>query len=228
MSAMEDLLAKIPDTAVRVQVVDDLGKLRWRARDGIKPGDRLNLNDIGEPITMDKSPGRPKTVRVPKRAGPMTPEMTEERLEEIIAARAEAIHHDRLLATIQSNPEKADVLNYVMEGIAEEAAALAFERQLAEEKGDHTSQISARRIVALKGVGDAWLRRKEQAAAAGVDLDSPAFARLLGFVIETFQAAMVDAVIHPASQTTVMTKLARRMADDTDWRNEAQKKIHGS
>jgi hypothetical protein len=137
--------------------------------------------------------------------------------------RRQALSNDDLLEVVKANPESAFVLDYVMLGIAEEAAALGFERTEMERRGQPTSQVSVRRIGALKAIGDSWLKRKDQIASQGVDMDSPAFKRLFGYIMETFKESLVAAGERPEMIETVFAGLSKRL--DADWQREAVKRM---
>lgn len=142
---------------------------------------------------------------------------------EVMKLRRQALSNDDLLEVVKANPESAFVLDYVMLGIAEEAAALGFERTEMERRGQPTSQVSVRRIGALKAIGDSWLKRKDQIASQGVDMDSPAFKRLFGYIMETFKESLVAAGERPEMIETVFAGLSKRL--DADWQREAVKRM---
>jgi hypothetical protein len=134
------------------------------------------------------------------------------------------IEDDPLLHTVATNPEKSEVLDFVMKALAEEAASLGFERKEAERKGEATSQISMRRIGALKAVGDSWLKRKEQISSSGVDLDSPAFKRVFNLITETLGLALADAGLRPEMVETIFAAFSKRVMAD-EWDREALKRM---
>ena len=207
-------LAAIPKHATRVQVVDEFGKTRYRPVRDVADGDTIVLGTKGAPIVMSTRPGRPGKM-------PFIP--TSPRAAEVMKQKEEFLEEDELLAVISTSPEKSEVLDYVLKGLAEEAASLAFERIDAERTGATTSQVSMRRIGALKAVADSWLKRKELIANAGVDMDSPAFKRLFKFVLETLKDTLGDAGIRPEMVETVFTALSKKL--DDDWTREAHKRM---
>lgn len=209
------ILATLPANVTRVQVSDQFGKVKFKKIADILDTDTVLFNGGGTPIVMTGKPGR-KTKPVMK-AGTAD-------IAEMLRAKELAVEEDELLETIKHNPEGSTVLDFVMTGLAEEAASLAFERTEAERKGDSTSQISMRRINALKAVGDSWIKRKEQIANGGVDMDSPAFKRLFQFIMDTFREALEEDVkARPEMIETIFTSLSRRL--DDDWTRDAVKKM---
>lgn len=207
-------LAALPADVTRVQVIDEFGRTKYKKPSDIGDSDQILVDSHGDPIVMQGKPGR-------KKKPDMQP--VNERVGDLIRAKELHLQEDDLLDVIQKNPEASTVLDYVMVGLAEEASSLGFERNEAERNGQPTSQISMRRINALKAVGDSWLKRKEQLAAGGVDMESPAFKRLFQFIMDTFRVALEDAKARPEMIETIFTSLSRKL--DDDWQREATKRM---
>lgn len=208
------ILADLPPDVSRVQVIDEFGKQRFRKRSEVAATDTLVYNSNGDLVVMTGSPGRPQKTELP----PINDAVAAQ-----IRQRRAMMDEDDLLEIVKSNPESGGVLDYVLVGIAEEAAALGFERQEMERKGQPTSQVSIRRINALRAIGDSWLKRKDQIAAQGVDMDSPAFKRLFTFIMSTFKESLVAAGERPEMIETVFASLSKRL--DGDWQREAVKRM---
>jgi len=208
------LLSKVPTGAARIQVVAQDGKTRFKRPEDVVPSDYIVIGNDGCPIVMIGSPGRKKKV---ERVA-ISPD-----LEEMIRQKQDSVRADDLVETVGRDPEDVSVLDYVMRGLAEEAASLGFERDEADRKGNPTSQISMRRINALKAIGDSWLKRKEQSAALGVDLDSPAFDRVFTYIMDTFRDALASCNIRDEAIETIFANLSRRI--DDDWKREAGRRI---
>lgn len=211
------IVATLPPDVSRVQVIDEFGRTKYRKLSEVGDSDQILMDSSGNPITMGKGgPGRPKN-----------PDMQplNDQIKELMRAKEIHLRDDDLLDVVQKNPEASTVLDYVMVGLAEEASSLGFERGEAERKGMPTSQISIRRIGALKAVGDSWLKRKEQIAAGGVDLESTAFRKLFKFIMDTFRETLLeDAKVRDEMVETIFTSLSRRL-DDDNWTREAIKKM---
>lgn len=146
---------------------------------------------------------------------------------EKLRAKAIFMDEDDLFSSIQENPEGTQVLDHVMRGLAEEAASLGFEREDAERQGQGTSQVSMRRINALKAVGDSWLKRREQLAQGSVDVHGPAFKKVYKFIVETVQDALLeDLHMRQEMVDTLFAALDKRQ--DDEWFKEASKRASGS
>lgn len=208
-------LSALPVGVVRVQVTDEFGKTVWRAPHEVQDSDKIVLGQNGVPIHMTNQPGRPRKV-------PLLP--ANANVAEMMRQKEDFIEDDPLLHTVATNPEKSEVLDFVMKALAEEAASLGFERKEAERKGEATSQISMRRIGALKAVGDSWLKRKEQISSSGVDLDSPAFKRVFNLITETLGLALADAGLRPEMVETIFAAFSKRVMAD-EWDREALKRM---
>lgn len=210
----KSILANLPSGVTRIQVLDEFGKTRYKSPKDLADSDEIVIGPNGGPITMTGNPGRKKN-----------PELApaNDRVAEQIRAKEIHLRSDDLLEAVHQNPEASVVLNYVMEGLAEEAASLGFERQEAERTGQPTSQISLRRVNALKAVGDAFLKRKEVLTNNSVDMDSPAFKRLFSYIMDTFRDALIAAGSRPEMIETVFANLAKKL--DEDWQKEATKRM---
>ena len=215
---MKDL---IPKGATRVQVTDEVGKVVWRKPSDVKDTDSIKFNpNTGEPFVMFGSPGKPSTQA---NASPTTP-APNATISAIKTRKKEALDKDPLVESAKKNPDSADLLSKVIEGLAEESASLAFERSEAERKGESTAQLSSKRVLALKAVGDTWLKKKEVIASKGVDFDSPAFKIAFAHIAETFRKACDIAGVRPEMSESVFAEFGR-LVDDSEWVKEIQNKI---
>lgn len=220
------MLAGLPPGTARIQVIDEFNKQRFKDPNKLADKDQIVLDMQGKPICMSGSPGRPKHCDNPKyNPPPAVLAPTTAVVAAVMKERAEHLKNDKLLNIISSNPEKSEVLDYIMQGLAEEASVIGFERIEAERQGIATSQISIRKVNTLKAVGDTWLKRKEQIASNGVDMDSPAFKRLFSFIMATFKQGLVDAGLRPEMIETVFVGLGKKLGDD--WNKEATRKMMG-
>tara|TARA_B100000927_G_scaffold236171_1_gene196807 strand:+ start:4190 stop:4861 length:672 start_codon:yes stop_codon:yes gene_type:complete len=214
----------IPKGATRVQVTDEVGKLVWRKPSDLRDTDTIKFNpNTGEPYVMYGSPG----VATPQSAGtPSTATTTTSNavISAIKSRKKDVLDKDEVVSVAKSTPESADILTKVIAGIAEESASLYFERLEAERKGESTSQISMRRVQALKAVGDTWLKKKEVLASTGVDLDSPAFKIIFTHIAETFRQACDIAGVRPEMSESVFAEFGR-LVDDQDWVADAKAKL---
>jgi hypothetical protein len=141
----------------------------------------------------------------------------------LLEKKQDALRDDGILNQAKDDPDSPDVLYGVMLGLSEEAASIRFERTEAERTGKETSQLSGRRINALKAVGDTWLKRREQIITRGIDLDSPAFRTVTEFLLETVREAMHATGVRTEMVETVFSKLSHML--DDEWEAEARNRV---
>ena len=215
VDAFQELLAKIPADAKCVQVKDSkTGKLKYKPIEELHDLDVIQVKKDGTPITMKKAPGRPQNVVV---------EPATRLAAEIMRLKSDTIASDPILKVAKANPEDPDVLHQIVLALGDEAASIGFERQQAEMNGEKTSELSVRRIAALKSLADTWLKRKDQITTRGIDMGSPAYRTLMKEVLKAFREAVDNAGIRPELAEMVFTKLGRIMNDS--WEAEVKARI---
>lgn len=210
------LLAQVPKDIERVQVMDEKGKLRWRAIVELVDTDEIQVKKDGSPVVMKGRPGRRE---IKSKTGPINAVVAK-----LLEDKQVALDDDPLLQLVKSQPESHEVLHQAMIGLAEEAGSIAFERREAERNGEPTSQLSSRRVNTLKSVVDTWLKRQDQLTGNSVDMDSPAFASVMGFVMETFRGCMVDSQVDEGMIRVVFSRFSKKVATD-DWKAEAKNRM---
>lgn len=208
----------IPPEAVRIKVVDETGHIRLRKLEEIHRGDTPSLNESGLPIFLEGRIGAPRKDKDHEGLPPATP-----LIGDLLRIKQGHLRNDPILQAAESAPESSEVLNQVVLAIGEEAASLRFERMEAERKGTDTSQLSMRRVAALKAIGDTWIKRKEQIQSRVIDLESPAFQALFQFISETFVRAMQSAGVRHELSDTVISQFAKLL--DDSWKNEAKSRM---
>jgi hypothetical protein len=222
----DELIALIPSDAKRIKVTDEMGAIRWRdiseGLDSILDSDEIMVHR-GEPMTMKHSPGRRKKAQVQA----SMPAPVSQTAAQVKVAKTTYFKKDPLLKSISQSVDSEEVLHFAMMALAEESASLAFERSEAERKGKETSQLSIRRIGAIKAVVDSWLKRKDQLAGKTIDLNSPAFAKLFEFMVETFRESMIKGGVPADQAETIFVTLSERMSDET-WDLEARNRMKGA
>lgn len=224
----------IPAGATRVQVEDEYGKLIWRRPTEIKDKDTIRINPkTGEAYVMFGTPGIPPTN--PKGNAPVVASnqnpasnspSAKPALNQLQARKRDKVKSDKVLGQTLDNPDSENVLTHVLVGLAEETASLAFEREEAERRGDATSQISLRRVNALKAVGETWMKKKELMSSKSIDLESKAFKRVFGHIAETFRRACDEAGVRPEMTESVFATFGQ-MVDDPEWMIDAKKSMGG-
>jgi len=208
------ILASLPPETKRVQVIGTDGRQHYKRPEDVDVDtDQIALGADGKPVIMRGRPGRkPKVHLQPVSSG----------VQEVVEARDEHVASSPLLGAAKVNPEGEEVLNEIIAAMAEEAAAVEFERLEAERHGTPTSNISAKRARILKGMADTYLKRRDK-GEGGVDMDSPAFEAVMGFMFETIQGVMKDSGMRKEHIETVFAKLSKVL--DDSWKAEAQARM---
>lgn len=204
------ILASLPPETKRVQVIGSDGRTGYKRPDEVDVDtDQIALGADGKPVVMRGRPGRRPKVNL---------QPVNNNVQEVVEARNDHVDTNPLLVAAKGNPEGEDVLNEIIAAMAEEAAAVEFERLEAERHGVPTSNISAKRARILKGMADTYLKRRDK-GEGGVDMDSPAFESVMGFMFETIQDVMTDSGMRKEHIETVFAKLSKVL--DDSWKAEA-------
>lgn len=216
----DEVLPHIPSTAKRVKIQNASGQEKWRDPEERENGDKVIISN-GEAGFMYSKPGRKSSK---EREDEVTPQPTTVDAEESSLLRKRFMERDMISSRVCENPSGESVLDAVLDALAEEQASLAFERKTAESRNAPISQISLRRVNALKTMGELWFKRKEQLATKEIDLASDEFARLLQFVIATFIEAMEKSQVDQDSIAVVGQTLLSLIRDES-WVSQARKKM---
>lgn len=214
----------IPKGATRVQVEDEYGKLIWRKPSEVLDTDTIRINfKTGEAFVMYGKPGVPssstKNTNIPS---PPTQINHQSNINQLQQRKQAKLNNDAVFDQTKKNADSSEVLTNVLVGLAEESASLAFEREEAERRGESTSQISLRRVNALKAVGDTWLKKKEIMSSKSIDMESKAFKKLFGHIAETFRKACDESGVRPELSESVFATFGK-MIDDPEWMLDAKK-----
>jgi hypothetical protein len=217
----------IPPGATRVQVEDEYGKLIWRKPSEVLATDTIRINfKTGEPYVMFGKPGTPSSNNANTKPTPVnTPTSVgspKANINQLQQRKKAKLNSDAVFDQTKKNADSSDVLTHVLVGLAEESASLAFEREEAERRGESTSQISLRRVNALRAVGDTWIKKKELMSSKSIDLESKSFKKVFGHIAETFRKACDEAGVRPELAESVFATFGR-MVDDPEWLTDAKK-----
>tara|TARA_B100001287_G_C22604152_1_gene491866 strand:+ start:344 stop:1033 length:690 start_codon:yes stop_codon:yes gene_type:complete len=219
----------IPSGATRVQVEDEYGKLIWRKPSEVLDTDTIRINfKTGEPYVMYGKPGVPSSnmsntkTPPPNQVHTVSPSNPQVNINQLQQRKQAKLSNDPVFDQTKKNADSSEVLTHVLVGLAEESASLAFEREEAERRGDSTSQISLRRVNALRAVGDTWIKKKELMSSKSIDLESKTFKKVFGHIAETFRKACDEAGVRPELAESVFATFGR-MVDDPEWILDAKK-----
>ena len=212
------LLAMLPQGIARVRVTSAEGKQCYKAVPDILDTDTVDLTAAGKPIVMRTNPGRPHGSTTKPALPPVS-----KQVEEVSQAKDTHEALSDLVVVTRQNSEADAVFHTLMNGLAVEITSLEFERREAERKGEDTSNISAKRVRAIKTMTDAWLKKREKVDSGTIDMDGVAFKTLFSFMLETVRGAMGDSGMRPEHIETVFAKLSKRLADG--WAEDAKARM---
>lgn len=212
-SDREYILKHLPEGTKRVQVVDSQGSQKYKRPEDVDlVNDEIVLASDGTPVIMRGKPGRkPKTL-----LAPATPQIAE-----VSDARDEHVDNDAIGKVTRKDAEASQIMDLVLSGMADEAAALEFERTEMERNGKDATNVSMKRARVLKGIADIWLKRKSITEGGLIDLDSPVFTALFGLIVGTFKDAMTTAGARGELIESTLTNLLKAVGEPT-WKEDAK------
>ena len=209
----------VPDGARRIQVVDDKGNLKWRRLNEVRPDDAPSLDSAGKPVFMHGEIGRPTKVELHDVMAPATP-----KVGDLIKVKAAQMRADPMVQMVLATPDNPDILDLASRALAEEISSLRFERMEAERQGQDTSQLSMRRVQAIKALVETFFKKKEQVRGVALDLASPEFKAVLTFIGETFATALQEAGVGPEQTQSIFDLFVKRIEDGA-WNTEATSRM---
>jgi len=113
-----------------------------------------------------------------------------------------------------------EVLKLIRQQIAEEAAALHFNRLEQEKYGKDTQTISSRRIAALKDIGNLELELKKLGNQT-IDLKGEQFQKVFAYLVNIIKEVAVES-LNSESADLFLTQLAAKMEG---WEDQAESLI---
>lgn len=199
----------------RVHVQDAEGNRKWRPILEVLSSDTVLMKANGKPYTMKGKPGRRTSAKVDPEA------------QARIKRRKEILANDTLYAIAKDNPDDPMILQAMIVAITKEAAILSHDRVEAEREGvsaKDVATISSRRLNALARANDLWVKRRELANTGMLDLNSPEFAGVFEFIVETFNDVLESSGFRGEQIDSVMQKFSAAVGD-SEWRVEAKQRI---
>ncbi len=160
---------------------------------------------------IKRGPGRPKKIRT---------EPTRDDLAyhaEMLRQKTAFINADPLVRSTGERQEAVETLQRVKEEIARESAALHFQRIEEEKYGKDTSQMSSRRIAALREVAHIELEIRRLGATM-IDLKSERFQRIFAFFLDTVRVSAGE-VLSPEMIDLLFNRLETKLEG---WEEKAQ------
>lgn len=160
---------------------------------------------------VKRGPGRPKKIN----AKPTNDDLIYH--AEMIRQKTAFINSDPLVQSTNLRQDAVETLQKVKEEIARESAALHFQRIEEEKYGKDTSQMSSRRISALREVANLELEIR-RLGATHIDLKGERFQKIFKFFLETVREA-ADGSLSPEQIDLLFNRLGTMLEG---WEEKAQ------
>ena len=215
----DETLKAIPPNAISVKVVDQKGRKLFRTPEELVPTDTIVTKGDGTPIVMTAPPGRRKQEENAKVViGP-----SNSFVEALNELRNKDVNKDPVLTALkQKGALDKDAITRIVEGMAEEAANLKFDRDESQRMGEDSVQISMKRVNTLKALADVLFKQQEQEASE-IDFESPSFIAFFHYLGDTFKESMLSAGIRDESIETTINILSKAL--DDSWKDEAKRRM---
>lgn len=208
------IIASLSPEVTRITVVTKDGRQQVKRPEDVLDTDQIILSSNGTPAVMRGNPGR-------KKKSDLQP--LSDNVAEVLVAKDQHLVSDRLCQAVATNPGGDKVLEEIIKNLAEEVASLGFERSELERFGQPTSQVSVRRVNALKGMSDLVLKLRDATSGSTIDLDSTAFSRLFAFIMQTYKQVFDESGMRAEQIETIFAALSRKISDE--WKESARKKM---
>jgi hypothetical protein len=166
-------------------------------------GEKVDTSEVGTDYVVGQGGDLPTTELVDPKS-----------IEREIRKREHFVSSQKLVRVIAEKAPVPDVVDAVLNEIAEELSHLKYERRKATEEGKNTANYTISRIASLRQLADVLQKRQENSRAERLDLKSPKFKQILHLWMEFMYDSMSKAEL-PESTIDVVFK--QMEADMSDW-----------
>ena len=132
----------------------------------------------------------------------------------MILWKTDFVYKEALTRTIVEKKSTLDIIDVVLQEIAEELGHLKFERRKAAKDGKNTANYTIGRINSLGRLADLLLKKKESMMNEELDLKSSRFQEVFRVWMEFFHDSMEKSGISPEIIDVVFQQMK---ADMVDW-----------
>lgn len=168
-------------------------------------------------LKVKRGPGRPRKVE-------RAPQVSDlEYHAAMTEARQKFMASDPLLLAIEEKCEPGVILYQVKASVAREAASMAFDQIEGQKRGKDTSQMSGRRIEALKKIAEIELKLRELDAEA-INFTGERFQKVFHFWIQRLSTTVKE-TLPEEMQDLFLSNFARSMEN---WEEEAAEVANGT
>jgi hypothetical protein len=201
------LLPLIPADAERVKIKNKDGTESFVFVQDLKDSDDVVLSSSNLPVITKKAYGRPKGSK--KQKG---------------LQLKNNLHSDPLVQSLRKDPESPNVLTHVMAELGEETYVLKSQRDKIFNLGGDTSNLSGRRIQALKSIADIYIKRKDQVASSNFEVESPQALAFAEALLDTVFQCMAELGVERNLSESVMSLFTSKAKDPT-WKTALYQKV---
>ncbi len=202
MTQMKPEQDALPDTTTATQAEDSGALSMIPLQDAPNTGHR--------DLVVKRGRGRPRKVE----KAPQTTDLQYHMA--MTEARQKFMASDPLLRAVEGKVDPVEILYQVKRSVAQEAASMAFDQIEGQKRGKDTSQMSSRRIEALKKIAEIELKLRELETET-VNFTSERFQKVFQFWIQ--QLSKVAAETLPAEVLDLfMSRFSEAMEN---WEDEA-------
>ncbi len=171
-------------------------------------GERVSTDEIGTDFVVDVSGNIP------------TPEIIDTNaLSKEFRERENYVNDQELYRAITKKIPVNEIVDVVLNEIAEEISHLKFERRKAAKDGKNTIVFTTSRIASLRQLADVLMKRMENARAEKLDLKSPRFKSVMRLWMEFLYESMQKCEI---SDEVIDLVFKQMEADMKDWELKLQ------
>lgn len=171
-------------------------------------GEKLSTEELGTDFVVDVSSNIP------------TPEIIDSlSLNKEFRDRESYVSDQPLFKSVSAKAPVNEIVDLVLQEIAEEISHLKFERRKAAKDGKNTIVFTTSRIASLKQLSDVLIKRMENARADKLDLKSPRFKAILRLWMEFVYESMQKCEI---SDQVIDLVFKQMEADMRDWELKVQ------
>jgi len=118
---------------------------------------------------------------------------------------------DLLFDVLMDTPESPRVLDFILQELALEVHELKKLRISRKDSNMSTTQISARRVDALKKIGDIWLKKKEVTKKTSIDVRSAEFQTILTSLLDKINHTLDESGFSKEMKQVFFMKLSSNL-----------------
>jgi len=181
-------------------------------KSAVKLGDK-------KPLVLGESTNSVPFIPIDPIVMPKSEDAPEEMLEEDVLKEID-MEEDAFSDLLTDDSDSSKVLDFILAELASEIHVLKAERVKRFNANMSTTQISARRIDALKKAGDLWFKKKDLNKNTSIDVKSPEFQLILTSFLGKVKETMDESDFNREMVQVFFTRLSHNLKT---WEEEISK-----